>query len=160
MDLRVAQWAAERPDLDAAAMASIARLGRLARRMGAAVDKVFARHGLGRGEFDVLAALRRSGPPYRLPPGRLAAELLTSSATMTNRLGRLERSGLVRRRAHPSDRRSVEVQLTDDGFARLDETLSEHLANEQRLLAPLSARERAQLDALVRKLLGPLEDSG
>ena len=74
-----------------------------------------------RPELDVLAALRRSGPPYELSPGALAAAMMMmSSGGTTARLDRLERDGRVRRSPDPGDRRGVLVALTDQGRRLVD----------------------------------------
>ena len=65
-------------------------------------------------EFDVLSALRRAGAPYQLSPGQLIRQTLVTSGTMTNRVDRLERRGLVGRSPDPPDRRGVIVRLTPD----------------------------------------------
>jgi DNA-binding MarR family transcriptional regulator len=150
------QWRAERPDLDPAPMATWGRIGRIYLLATGEIDAVMAAHGLERGLFDVLATLRRSGPPYRLSPSALAAATLVTTGGMTARLDRLEREGLVERLPDPGDRRAVQVQLTDAGRERVDACLTEHVANEERLLTALSARDRAQLDRLARKLLAGL----
>jgi DNA-binding MarR family transcriptional regulator len=150
------QWRAERPDLDPAPMATWGRIGRIYLLVTGEIDAVMAAHGLERGLFDVLATLRRSGPPHRLSPSALAAATLVTTGGMTARLDRLEREGLVERLPDPGDRRAVQVQLTDAGRERVDACLTEHVANEERLLTALSARDRAQLDRLARKLLAGL----
>jgi DNA-binding MarR family transcriptional regulator len=156
----VDQWRRERPDLaeeDLAAMALFGRLGRVAQVAGPLVGRTFARHGLGTGEFDVLAALRRSGEPYTLTPTTLARTLMLSPAAMTNRLDRLEAAGRVERRLDPGNRRSMLVTLTDAGRAAVDEVVAEHVANERELLSVLSESDRVRLDVLVRRLLAGLE---
>src|SRR6266446_4422527 len=72
----------------------------------------FADHGLETWEFDVLSALRRQGPPFQLTPGALLRATLVTSGTMTNRIDRLVRKGLVRREPDPRDKRGVLVTLT------------------------------------------------
>nr|BFE60548.1 MarR family transcriptional regulator [Dactylosporangium thailandense] len=157
VDRIIEQWHRERPDLDLDAMATFGRLGRLYGRLGRAVDATFAGHGLQRGEYDVLAALRRAGEPYELIPSALADTLMLSRAGMTNRLDRLEEAGLVERRANRDDRRSLRVALTPAGLRLVDAVTTEHVANESRLLSALSAEERAALDAIARKLLRSLD---
>jgi DNA-binding MarR family transcriptional regulator len=152
VDALVAQWAPERPDLDLRTMATVARLLEVARQVGASIAELAARRGVSVEEGDILFTLRRSGPPYRLSPSRLSEHLLVPSGTMTSRLDRLEKAGLVERVAHPSDRRSVEVALTDAGRRAADEAVTEHVTNEQRLLSALSERDQATLDRLLRKL--------
>ncbi|MGV9775365.1 MarR family winged helix-turn-helix transcriptional regulator [Streptosporangium sp. NPDC003464] len=157
VDVIVSQWRHERPDLDLSAMGVFGRFSRLHTAAGRAVDEVFARHGLQRGEFDVLAALRRSGPPYVLIPSVLSATLMLSRAGMTNRLDRLEAAGLVERRLDPDDRRSFLVALTGEGRRVVDAAVSEHTANQVRLLSSLTPAERQTLDHLIRKLLSDVE---
>ncbi len=159
VDAAVEQWARERPDLEGLdAMATIGRLGRLAALAGAAVDAGLKPYGLKVGEFDVLACLRRSGAPYELTPTALVGHLLLSSGAMTNRLDGLERSGLIRRRPDPDDRRGVLIGLTDDGRTLIDRAVEGHVANEQRILSGLSAKDRAALDRAVKKLIDGLSD--
>ncbi|WP_433087903.1 MarR family winged helix-turn-helix transcriptional regulator [Dactylosporangium sp. CA-052675] len=156
VDRIIEQWRRERPDLDLDAMATFGRLGRLYGLLGRAVDATFAAHGLQRGEYDVLAALRRAGAPYELIPSALADTLMLSRAGMTNRLDRLEEAGLVERRANRDDRRSLRVALTPEGLRLVDAVTTEHVANESRLLAALTPAERAALDGIARKLLDSL----
>jgi DNA-binding MarR family transcriptional regulator len=156
IDDLVDQWRRERPDLGAdelAAMALFGRLGRLAHVAGPLVERTFARHGFSTAEFDVLAALRRSGAPFTLTPSVLARTLMLSPAAMTNRLDRLEVGGRVERRLDPDNRRSMLVTLTASGRAAVDAMVGEHVENERELLSALPAADRAALDALVGRLL-------
>ncbi len=154
----VAQWQRERPDLEVEAMAIVGRLGRLQLVAQRAIEAVFAEHGLQRGEFDVLAALRRSGEPFELNPSVLADTMMLSRAGMTGRLDRLESAGLVRRVADAGDRRAVRVALTAAGRALVDKVVTAHTENETRLLSVLSAKDRRDLDRILRVLLGSFED--
>jgi DNA-binding MarR family transcriptional regulator len=156
-DRIISQWRRERPDLDLAAMELIGRLGRLSILLGRAVDETFGRHGLQRGEYDVLAALRRSGTPYTLTPSELSATVMLSRAGMTNRLDQLESAGLIVRRSNREDRRSMHIDLTEAGVALVDEVTTEHVANEKELLTGLTAAEQRTMIALTRKLLARFE---
>jgi DNA-binding MarR family transcriptional regulator len=149
----VNQWADEMPDLDLQTMATVARLLNVATRIQGRLATFAAGYGLSIPEADVVFTLRRAGAPHRLSPSAIAEALLVPSGTMTNRLDRLEGQGLIERLPHPTDRRSMEVQLTDRGRELVDEAVTAHVANEQRMLAPLSERERATLDRLTSKLL-------
>lgn len=151
------QWARERPDLDASPMGVIGRISRLSRIFEQEIQEIFASFGLHRGEFDVLATLRRTGKPYRLNPTELSTVLMVSSGGMTNRLDRLERAGLVARRPDPGDRRGTQVGLTEGGRRLVDEVVAEHVTNEHRLLSTLGETERDELANLLRKLLLSLE---
>ena len=156
----IEQWRRERPDLgpDVAAMGTIGRLGRFVALAGRRIDAVFAAHGLTTGEFDVLAALRRSGAPHVLTPTALARTLMLSPAGMTNRLDRLEAAGHIARRPDPGDRRSSLVVLTPGGRDLVDAAVTDHVANEAQLLAALDPDRRAALDDALRTLLAPFED--
>lgn len=147
----IAQWRAERPDLDVAPLGVVARLHRLAGRLTEELVAVYARHGLGEGEFDVLAALRRAGAPYELAPGVLAASTMVSSGAVTKRVDRCEQQGWVTRRVDRQDGRGRVVALTDAGRALIDRAFTEHVANEHRLLAGFSAEEREQLAGLLEQ---------
>jgi DNA-binding MarR family transcriptional regulator len=157
VDALVAQWREQRPDLDLAPMATIGRLGRLHALASARIESVLREHGLGIGEFDVLAALRRAGEPFAMAPSALARLVMLTAAGMTNRVDRLVAAGLVEREPDPDDRRSVVVRLTPEGRTLVDAAVTDHVANEARLLEPLSERERETLDRLVRKLVAGLE---
>ncbi|MEV4234418.1 MULTISPECIES: MarR family transcriptional regulator [unclassified Nocardia] len=157
VDAIVEQWRRERPDLELEAMGVIGRLGRLLVVAQRDIEAVFIAHGLQRGEFDVLAALRRSGEPFELNPSVLADTLMMSRAGMTGRLDRLESAGLVRRIADAQDRRAIRVALTDPGRTLIDRVVTAHTENETRMLSVLSAKDRRDLDRIARVLLGSLE---
>ena len=79
----VAQWAAERPELDASPLLVIGRIHRIALALTPELVEVYARHGLGEGDFDVLATLRRQGTPYALTPGELGERTMVTSGAVT-----------------------------------------------------------------------------
>jgi DNA-binding MarR family transcriptional regulator len=153
IDRIVRQWNRERPELDVSATHVLQRITRLYLLQSATFAEVFGRYGLTFGEFELLAALLRSGPPHRLKPSELVGALVLSSGAMTNRIDNLEAADLVERFPDPDDRRGTLVALTDKGREVLDEAVVAHLANEERLLSGLSAAERGQLAKLLRKLL-------
>ena len=146
MDLIVAQWEAERPDIDASPMHVIGRISRLAADLDPLLAPVFTSRGLGDGEFDVLATLRRSGEPFELSPGDLGASMMVTSGAVTKRIDRLERSGLVTRRVSEFDARARVIRLTAEGRKIVDEAVVDHVANEARLLSGLTPAD------LLRKL--------
>jgi DNA-binding MarR family transcriptional regulator len=152
VDVIVAAWKRERPDVDVSAMQVLSRVSRLARHLDRARKLAFAAHELETWEFDVLAALRRAGKPYDLSPGRLVAETMVTSGTMTNRVDRLVGRGLVKRRPDPHDRRGVLVSLTASGRKTVDAALDELLAYERELLGSLDAHEAARVADALRTL--------
>ncbi|MGJ3507960.1 MarR family winged helix-turn-helix transcriptional regulator [Enemella sp. A6] len=152
VDALVADWARERPDLDTTPLLVFSRITRIAVLLDRARQSSFADHGLSGWEFDVLAALRRSGAPYRLTPGQLLRETMVTSGTMTTRVDRLTERGLVERLPDPSDRRGVLVAMTDKGRQVVDGALGELLAVEDEMLADLSPEDRQHLADLLRRL--------
>ena len=147
------QWARERPDLDCSPMGVIGRITQLQREVYLAQRATFARHGLDAPSFDVLAALRRAGPPYQLTPTALMRTALVTSGAITQRLDRLEEKRLITRERSMDDGRAVVVTLTAAGRAALDAALPDHLETERQLLEGLPVADRKQLAALLRRLL-------
>jgi DNA-binding MarR family transcriptional regulator len=152
VDAIIEQWTRERPEIDHAPIGVVGRISRLAREIEARLEPVYGEHGLEPGWHDVLATLRRTGPPYQLRPSDFTGSLMLTSSGTTKRLDRLERAGLVERTPDPDDRRGVIITLTEAGHELIDRVTEAHMANEARLLAGLSAREREQLAGLLRKL--------
>jgi DNA-binding MarR family transcriptional regulator len=153
VDLILEQWRRERPDLDSSPVGVIGRISRLARELEQRLEPVYREHGLEPGWHDVLATLRRHGPPYRLRPTELtSASMLTSSGT-TKRLDRLEHAGLIARAPDPDDRRGTLITLTPAGLELIDKLTAAHVENERRLLGALSDADRNRLADLLRKLL-------
>ncbi|MET7978904.1 MarR family transcriptional regulator [Streptomyces mirabilis] len=153
VDAIIEQWATVRPDLDTAAMEVFGRVFRLTRTMGDRMEKAYAPYGISRGEFDVLATLRRSDDPYTLSPRQLSATLMLTTGGMTGRLDKLERAGLLRRSPDPHDRRGLQVTLTDKGLRLIDEAVGAGLAVQTEALAHLDEERAGQLAALLRELL-------
>jgi|SRR5690625_317565 len=153
----VAAWQRELPDLDTRPLEVLSRVSRLARHLDIARRKAFTASGLESWEFDVLAALRRQGSPYQLSPGKLLKETLVTSGTMTNRIDRLVKKGLVERRPLPGDRRGVLVRLRTAGQQRVDAALSDLLAREEEILAALTDHSQEELTELLRQVLVPFD---
>lgn len=160
VDKVLAQWRQERPDLDTGPMGIMGRLKRLQNALAAGLEVEFAAHGLNAASFDVLATLRRAGPPHALSPSALIDWTMVTSGTMTNRLDRLEAAGLIARRRNPDDGRGQVVALTDKGLALIDRAVAAHVANQHRLIAGLPPETRDQLDAALRAWLALLETPG
>ena len=109
------------------------------------------------GEFGVLIELRLSGPPYRLTPTQLYNRLLVTSGGMTGRIDKLENRDYVRRVRDPDDRRSVLVELTEQGMEAINTAACAQHKVEEHLAECLTVDERGQLTRLLRKLQVDLE---
>jgi DNA-binding MarR family transcriptional regulator len=154
----VAQWATERPDLDAAPLLVIGRINRLDALLDDLLRPTFATAGLASGDFDVLAALRRAGPPYTLGSTTLATHMLVTNGAATKRADRLEAQGLVTRTVSPTDGRGRDISLTDRGVALVDRLIDDHLANERDLLAALPASDQTLMANLLSRFLHIVEE--
>jgi DNA-binding MarR family transcriptional regulator len=151
----VEDWQSQRPDIDVSPMLVLARIARIEAMKRPVINSVFVRSDLNSGLFDVLAALRRAGPPYRCTPTYLAESTMLTTGGITGRLDKLEAAGMVERERSEDDRRIAYAKLTPKGLKVVDRLVREHLENEQRLLAALSPERLERL----REDLAALEQS-
>lgn len=152
VDEIVSQWRHQRPDLDPSAMRIFGRTARIFALQRRAQALVHEPLGLSHAAFDVLANLRRSGPPHRKKASSLARSSLISTGGVTFRLDGLEKLGLIRRVRDEVDRRVVYAELTDAGLEVIDTAIAAHLAEFERLLHALTPDERDDLANLLAKL--------
>ncbi len=109
---------------------------------------------LDRQQFWVLAALEPA--PQRMTA--LAEQALTSQASLTGIVDRLEDRGLVERVRSSEDRRVVEVSLRDSGRVELSRARAVFAEQLETKFAPLSAEERFAFLGVLRKLNSPAPD--
>src|SRR6185295_2264194 len=109
----------------------------------------FDEHRLSAVEFEVLMRLARS-PGDRLRMTDLAGQTSLSTSGVTRVVDRMDRDGMVRREACPSDRRSSYAVITPAGRQRLDEVLPGHLALVQQWF--VGQLTPAQLDGMLTSL--------
>ena len=151
------QWHRERPDLDTSPQGVIGRLHRIGLRLTDELTAVYAEHGLGEGEFDILATLRRQGAPYALTAGDLADQTMVTTGAVTKRVDRCIAQGWVTRQVSSEDGRGRVIALTAAGRRLIDQAFSAHLANERRLLEHFTPSDR---EALARLLAQWAEELG
>ena len=147
------QWQQERPDLDASGAEVVWRISFLHKHLKKLAGQKLGRYDLPVWSFDVLAALRRAGPPFQATPTALCEATLLTSGAMTNRLDRLEESGMVERTPDPDDRRGIIIQLTPTGKDLVDEAAKVRFEQANDAVSALTSSERRQLAALLRKLV-------
>ena len=116
-------------------------------------------YGISPPECGVLIELRLAGPPYKMTPTQLYNRLLVTSGGMTGRIDRLEKLGLLCRLPDPQDRRSILVQLTENGHELIQAAGQTHFHIMERLTEGLTSEERQCLAGLLRKLLSDIESS-
>jgi DNA-binding MarR family transcriptional regulator len=104
----------------------------------------------------VLAVLDGADEP--LPSNVIAERLLITTASMTSLLDTLQRHGLIRRTAHPSDRRKILVEITPRARDLVDRMLPVLHTAEAEIFAPLPAADRAVLIDLLARVQSRLLD--
>lgn len=151
VDRLLVQWLQQRPDLDCSPMGVLGRVSRMSRIVDKKLDITFKNNELSAIEFDILAALRRFNA--LTTPTELYQTLMLSSGTMSTRVEQLVQRELIERIYNEEDRRSCHLRLTPKGKKLIDKAISEHVANEDRILAPLNTEQREQLASLLRTWL-------
>ncbi|MAT05390.1 MAG: MarR family transcriptional regulator [Acidimicrobiaceae bacterium] len=155
-----AAWRRERPDLDASSIGVLTRIRRIARLLDRHRTRLLTELGTDSSTLDLLATLRRAGPPYRLTPTELADRTLITTGAMSQRLMKAESSGWIRREAATGDARSIVVSLTTDGFELVERVVGEVLRSEQQLLDRFTPTEQAELAAMLRRFLADVRTHG
>jgi MarR family transcriptional regulator, 2-MHQ and catechol-resistance regulon repressor len=112
-------------------------------------ERSIAEAGLCLSDFAALEALLHKGP---LTITEIQAKVLLASGSMTAAVDRLERKGLVIRRATPSDRRAKVLELTPEGKRVVAAAFRRHAAELEAAMAILNGTEKRQLYGLLKKL--------
>jgi DNA-binding MarR family transcriptional regulator len=151
--IRVSRDYVERnPTADPSATELAINVLHTAELLGRRLDQVLRALGLTRGSHNVLQILGGATEP--LTPTEVSARLTVTSATVTGLLDTLETRDLARRRPHPGDRRSILVEITDEGRRLLDRLVPELIEHEKRWSAALTPSRREEL----LRLLGAVQD--
>ena len=124
-------------------------LNRAARSIEEPLRRQTEAHGLTLTEFAVLEVLLSKGA---LPLGEIGGRVLRASASVTYVVDKLERRGLLRRRACAEDRRVVYAELTDEGRALIEPVFAEHAAFIALLASGLDPAEQEAATDLLRRL--------
>lgn len=114
------------------------------------VTPLARKYGISAPASNILGILDGAGEP--LPPHVISQRLFSHPATVTGLLDSLEKRGLVRRTAHPTDRRKVLVEITDEGRAVYDALLPEILRAEIDWLGCLTPDEQETLITLLGRV--------
>jgi DNA-binding MarR family transcriptional regulator len=157
LDEIVRLWANEWPELETWPLAVFGRIEALNDLFERKIAPIFAQHNLFGGAFEVLSALRRSGPPYQLSPGELSRQVVVTAGAMTKRLDALERGGLIERMSRPGDRRGLLIGLTAEGYRIIDMLMPRVILEARALLEPLGSRHGALNELLQRLLVAQLQ---
>jgi len=153
IDWRIDRWEKAVPD-DFRQIEAAARLSQLADNLGEVMDRVALEEGLiNQGDYQVLAILRLADHRGEsMTATEVARELNMTTATMVNRIDRLERLGHVKRVPHPIDRRAAYLAITPTGIACEEKVVRRRTMEREQRLSVLTDEERATLTILLRKL--------
>lgn len=167
IDLIQHEWSVSRPDLPVRSIGVITRIWRIAKLLTDDRRHTMNQLGMEPAIRDLLANLRRSGPPYRLRVGELAVRCRVSKGAITQRVERAEAAGFVHstsaramtRDDHGErDQRAVWIELTPQGRELVETTVETLLRHEDTLVAELGEEEIAALADSLRRLLRNLEN--
>lgn len=153
VDFILEQWAVAMPDVNVSSMAVFGRMIRILKQVEKRREEALKSYGFKKGDFDVLATLRRSGEPYQLTPTELFNSLMITSGAISQRLTRLLDAGLVERIADASDKRSMLVALTDRGKELIEQAVYTHTEIQNQILAVLEPAQREQLASIMKTVL-------
>src|SRR6266478_769958 len=124
-------------------------IARCYRAVSQIAERSIAEAGLGLSDFAALEALLNKGP---LTITEIQSKVLLASGSMTAAVDRLERKGLLIRKATPSDRRAKVLELTPDGKRVVEAAFGRHTAELETAMAILNGVEKRQLYSLLKKL--------
>ncbi|MDJ0315409.1 MarR family transcriptional regulator [Arthrobacter sp. H35-D1] len=143
-------WAQARPELEVSSIEVMGRIGRIGALTSHRAGRDLAPAGVTRAEFDVLCTLARAGGPMRA--SEVTSATMLSGASTTKNADRLLKRGLIERLHWEHDGRVVLMKLTPLGKELVDREFPKFLERDRDMLAGLSAKEEAQLAALLRKV--------
>ena len=137
------------PPETAESLRAYVKLFRASKAVLARVEANLASHGLTLNQLGVLEAILHKGP---LTHRELGRKVLTSAGNMTDVVDKLEQRGLVRRVRHPGDRRSVKVELTEEGHKLIEDLFPHHAKRIHAAMGGLNDEELRTLGQLLRCL--------
>lgn len=144
---------------DASVQRVITAIAQVSKKLDQWYDRQLADLGISHGDWSVLSQLATAdGGP--LTPSRLADAAGLAASSMTSRLDRMCRRGLVERTPDPSNRTRVLVTLTDPGWQLFAEAVRDADVVESDILAGLSLDERRELADLLEVVLTRLDHTG
>lgn len=128
---------------------SLTKLGfRIRQRM----EELLASDRLVAPQCGILRLLQNVGPMTQVELGQ---HMLIDKATMVRMIDGLEELGFAVRKEHAVDRRAKVLSITPKGAKILDKIREARIDAEERVLAPLDAKERAEFKRLINKLASP-----
>ncbi|WP_425644205.1 MarR family winged helix-turn-helix transcriptional regulator [Agrobacterium leguminum] len=147
----VRQWESDFPGDDSSPIAIAMRIRHLYLLDQELLQMILVPFDVGVGEIDVLTHLAQRPENRPLRPSDLASLCMVTTGAMTGRLARLEQKSYLTRVPHPSDRRTIYVEITEAGRELLNRTRAE-VARESHLLQGIRALENSERQNLIKTL--------
>ncbi|HEX2130051.1 MAG TPA: MarR family transcriptional regulator [Actinophytocola sp.] len=157
-DALVERWAEAVPQIDPRVERIVDRLLISAKYLERLAARLSAPHDLQLADYEILARLYWVGPPHRLRPSQLAAGTLAPATSVTSRLDRLQKRGMLHRVADPKDRRVLAAELTDTGRTLFEQIVAEQAEAERAIFDRLDTDQLSALDTGLRALMTVLDD--
>jgi DNA-binding MarR family transcriptional regulator len=146
-------WGRLLSKIDTSLLPLFARIGMLAKLYEEFSEQLLSRFGVTLAEYQTLGILRTTGEGRMYSPTELAAWAHQTTAGMTKTLDRLERAGLARRRPHPTDRRRVEIVLTEEGAAVTDRIFLAQTEAQDLLMEGCDQGRKSQFNSVISELV-------
>ena len=140
----------EKVNINREALLSIIKTSNLVMKIA---DRFFANHILTDVQFNILMILKQA-PKEGISQQGISEQLVVTKSNVVGLLDRMERSGLVERRPHPTDRRYHRVVLTATGRKILEKVEAEYLAEVDRIMSPLNESEKKTVISATEKIRG------
>ncbi len=160
VDHLIEQWEIELPGLEYDGLAVFARLARFTQLASRRIYQGLEEFELTESQVNMLAALYRSGAPYRLSPTELSTAMLLTPGTITYVIDQMVDAKNVVRRSDPTDRRKVIIELTESGSRRVQSAMRSHVSTCLDLLRALSDPQRRVFIDSLRMLLLSVDEQG
>ena len=157
-DRLVAQWASVVPLIDPDVEGVVDRMLICARYLDRLAQRLSQPHDIQLPDYEILARLFWVGPPHRLRPTQLAAGTMTAATTVTSRLDRLQKRGLIRRLPDPDDRRAMAAELTDAGRELFARIVEKQAVAEREIFADMAPERLKALAGLLSEALVAFEN--
>ena len=109
-----------------------------------------------RGAYAVLSAIYHD---KKATPAELANYLGVDGAAVTRHLDRIEKKGLIQRNHSATDRRSIDVGLTEEGMRVVRQGSADSQATNEKFTAGLTAVEVDHLQSTIRAMLANVEQT-
>ncbi|MBN2495048.1 MAG: MarR family transcriptional regulator [Deltaproteobacteria bacterium] len=104
-----------------------------------------------------LVCLRTLSQLGEITPSQLATQICLSQATVSGILDRLERRKLVTRERDPSDKRRVNLQLTEEGKGLVESAPAPLHQRFAERLSKLPLEQQAEIDQILQRIVGMME---